>query len=167
MTQGLPSSPEMIINLEWADYEPHYSALESPVLSQANIEQWLMDWGQVSSYLDEQYTRLYVATTQNTENKEIEQRFQHFLDVVQPAARAADQKLKQKLLESGLQPAGFHVALQRLRAESDIFSEPNLALLGEEQKLGTEYNKIIGAQTVLWEGQEGPSAWTTILLRRS
>ena len=41
-----------------------------------------------------------------------------------------------------------------MRAEVEIFQEDNLPLLTQELKLGNEYNKIIGAQTVTWEGEE-------------
>ena len=67
---------------------------------------------------------------------------------------AAEQALKQKLLASGLEPEGFAIPLRNMRAEADLFREENLPLLAEENKLRTEYDKIIGAQTVTWEGQE-------------
>ena len=41
-----------------------------------------------------------------------------------------------------------------MRAEAALFREANLPLLVENRKLGSQYNKIIGAQTVSWEGQE-------------
>ena len=66
---------------------------------------------------------------------------------------AAEQELKQKLLESGLEPAGFEIPLRNMRAEAALFREANLPLLVENRKLGSQYNKISGAQTVQWEGQ--------------
>jgi len=41
-----------------------------------------------------------------------------------------------------------------MRAEADLFRESNLSLLAEQQKLCIEYDKIFGAQTVQWEGEE-------------
>ena len=41
-----------------------------------------------------------------------------------------------------------------MRAESELFREANLPLLTEELKLNTEYEKLIGAQTVEWDGKE-------------
>jgi len=41
-----------------------------------------------------------------------------------------------------------------LRSEAAIFHPDNLPLLSQEMKLSAEYDKIIGAQTVMWEGQE-------------
>ena len=86
--------------------------------------------------------------------KYAEKRFANFFDTIFPNAQAHEQKLKLKLLESKLEPAGFEIQLRNYRSEVENFREENLTLLGEEQKLGTEYDKVTGAQTVDWEGTE-------------
>ncbi len=98
--------------------------------------------------------RLSLANTLNTAEAEAEQRYLTFLSDVFPHVQAAEQKLKQKLLESGLEPAGFEIPLRNMRAEAALFREINLPLLVEDRKLGTQYDKVVGAQTVQWEGQE-------------
>lgn len=154
MLKNLPSIPEAILAMEWVDYEPHFKSLQSTQLTSENINDWLLDWSALADRLDEQYTRLYVATTQVTNAQEIEKRFNHFVESIQPQARTGEQKLKEKLLTSGLQPLTFKMGMKKLRAEADIFSEANLELLVEEQKLNAEYNRIQGSQTILWEGEE-------------
>jgi len=154
MIKNLPSTPNAILEMEWIDYEPHFKALQSTQLTSENINDWLLGWSALADRLDEQYTRLFVATTQFTNDEEIEKRFNHFVEAVQPQARTEEQKLKEKLLASGLQPENFRMGLKKMRAEADIFNKANLELLVEEQKLNAEYNKILGSQTVLWEGEE-------------
>jgi oligoendopeptidase F len=154
MIKNLPSTPDAILEMEWGDYEPHFKALQLTQLTSENINDWLLGWSALADRLDEQYTRLFVATTQFTNDEGIEKRFNHFVESVQPQARTEEQKLKEKLLASGLQPENFKMGLKKMRAEADIFREENLELLVEEQKLNAEYNKILGAQTVLWEGEE-------------
>ncbi len=44
--------------------------------------------------------------------------------------------------------------LLRMRTEEELFREENLPIMVEEHKLSMEYDKIIGAQTVQWEGKE-------------
>jgi oligoendopeptidase F len=151
---NLPSTPEALLVMEWADYEPHFKALQSSQLTSENVNEWLLGWSALADRLDEQYTRLYVATTQFTNDEGLEKRFNHFVESVQPQARTEEQKLKEKLLTSGLQPASFKMGLKKMRAEADIFREANLELLVEEQKLNAEYNRLIGSQIVLWEGEE-------------
>jgi oligoendopeptidase F len=140
--------------MEWSDYEMYFKDLQTRDLTSSNLDEWLIDWSAIADHLDEQYTRLFVATTQYTNDEEIEKRFNHFIESVQPQARVEEQKLKEKLLASGLESPHFKMGLKKMRAEADIFREANLDLLVEEQKLNAEYNKIIGSQTVLWEGEE-------------
>jgi oligoendopeptidase F len=64
--------------------------------------------------------------------------------------------LKQKLLASALTPKGFEIPLLKLRADADLYREENLSLLAQEQKLSAEYDRIVGAQTVRWHGEELP-----------
>lgn len=98
--------------------------------------------------------RRYVAMTTNTADEEAERHYRQFLDEIFPASEAAEQRLKARLLASGLQPEGFAVPLRNLRAEADLFREANLPLLSDEKKLCSEFDKLIGAQTVQWEGAE-------------
>jgi oligoendopeptidase F len=92
--------------------------------------------------------------TVDTTDAMASRRYESFLDEIFPKAREVDQELKKKLLASGLEPAGLEVPLRNMRAEVELFRQDNLPLLGEDLKLGAEYDRIIGAQTVEWEGQE-------------
>ena len=152
--QSLPTDATSILALTWNDYEPHYKDLEARELNEETIQTWLDDWSTLASTVDEHYWRLYIATTVNTADKESEDQFNHYIEEIQSAAKTAEQKMKDKILSSGISPKEFETGLRRIQAESEIFREENLPLLAEEQKLVTEYNKIIGALTVLWEGEE-------------
>jgi oligoendopeptidase F len=65
-----------------------------------------------------------------------------------------EQKMKEKLLRSELTPAGFENAMRDIQNEAEIFREANVPLVTEERNLSLEYNQIVGAQTVVWEGEE-------------
>jgi oligoendopeptidase F len=152
--QSLPTDAKSILKLAWSDYEPYYKELEARELSKENIESWLNDWSTLAATADEHYWRLYIATTVNTADKETEDQFNQYIEEIQPAVKTAEQQLKAKLLASGLSPKGFETGLRRIQAEAEIFSEENLPLLAEEQRLVTEYNKLRGSLTVLWDGEE-------------
>ncbi len=118
------------------------------------MDAWLADWSSVGERIEEMYARLSVATSVNTADKEAEERMNKFLDGIFPNVMAAEQKLKEKLLASQLEPKGFEIPLRNMRAEADLFRASNLPLLAEQQKLAIQYDKIYGAQTVQWEGEE-------------
>jgi oligoendopeptidase F len=154
MLKNLPSTPEALIDWTWPEIEPHYKDLEARPLKKANAAEWLADWTRLGEKLDEMYARFWVATSINTADKEADERMNKFLDAIFPPAMAAEQKLKEKLLASKLKPKGFEIPLRNMVAEADLFRESNLPLLADQQKLVIEFDKIYGAQTVKWEGEE-------------
>lgn len=154
MFDTLPPSAQAALDWDWPRFAPYFENLRDRPLDAASVAGWLADWTKVGELLHELYARLYVATTVNTADTDAQQRFHAFLEEVIEPAQAAEQQLKEKLLASGLEPAGFEVALRNMRAEAALFREENLPLFTQEQKLNNEYDQIIGAQTVEWDGEE-------------
>jgi oligoendopeptidase F len=145
---------EQFMSLSWDQIELYYQELETRPIDSDTAREWLSDWTRLSELVNETEARLYIDTTLDTTNQVSEKRYHTFLEELQPSLKAADQVLKEKLLLSDLQPEGFEIPLRNLRAEADLFREANLPLLAEEKKLASEYSRIIGVQTVEWEGQE-------------
>ena len=154
MFRSLPPNTETLMQWGWKDFQDYYQELNNRSLNAGSLVEWIIDWSRLSECLDELYNRLYVATTQNTANAAAENRLHTFLDQVFPPAMAAEQALKEKLLASRLEPDGFAIPLRNMRTEAALFRQANLPLLAEEQKMAGEYDKIIGAQTLPWEGKE-------------
>ena len=111
---SLPTDAKSIFAMKWQDYAPYYHDLEARPLAANTLDAWLDDWSALVSCIDEQFTRLQVLTTQYTADEALQKEFNAFLDEVQPAAKSADQKIKQKLLATGLSPNGFEVALKKM-----------------------------------------------------
>ena len=156
---------EKLIELDWAQLEPHYAALEKADLSKVTITSWLRNWTKVSDVRDELYNRLYVATSVNTADAAAQKRFDYFMEKTYPQVMAAEQNLKEKLLTSGLVVEGFEIPLRNMRAEADIFRQANLPLLVEEEKLGIAHDQVMGAQTVKWQGKEKTVRHMEVVLR--
>ena len=154
MLKNLPSTPEGLIAWSWPEIAPWYQELASRSITASNVQAWLADWSGIGERVEELHARLSVATSINTADKAAEERMNLFLDYIFPNALAAEQKLKEKLLASRLEPPGFELPLRKMRAEADLFQSANLPLLAEQQKLAIRYDRIFGAQTVNWEGEE-------------
>src|SRR5579871_5962762 len=154
MLSNLPTTSDELKGKSWADLQPFYDELEKRTLTAESISEWLADFSQLSDLVDEYGDRAFVATTRDTTDAEADQRYKAYVEGIEPPKQAANQRLKLKLLNSGFVPAGLEVALRNLRAEVDLFREANLPLLAEETKLRIEQNKITGAQSVNWNGQE-------------
>ncbi|HEX9092153.1 MAG TPA: M3 family metallopeptidase, partial [Anaerolineales bacterium] len=161
----LPKDPQVFMQWNWSQFEPYFEDLSRQALSSGNLDDWVMEWSDLSRIISEMNVRLLVATTVNTADQEAKQRFNTFLDQVFTPAQVNNQVLKRKLLESGLQPEGFEIPLRNMQVEAEIYRKENLPLLTEEKKLVNEYDEIIGAQTVEWEGKEvTPTQLQTVYL---
>jgi oligoendopeptidase F len=154
MWSALPTSPDDLLNWQWSQIEPYYEDLAAQEITPGNIAGWLANWAEINNRIHEILQRLYVAITVDTTDQDSEYRHSQFLEDILAPSRSADQRLKEKLLGSGLEPAGFEIQLRNMRTEASLYRKANLPLLSEELKLAAEYDKIIGDQTVNWRGQE-------------
>jgi oligoendopeptidase F len=164
MFDALPKTAHEVMNWSWAQFESYYTDLQNRTLTAENVDQWLADWTRVGELLSEMATRLEVATTVDTTDTAAEAAFNSYLDHIHPPYSSAQQALKEKLLASGLEPKGFEIPLKHMRAEAAIFREANVPLQAQIAKLSMEYDRIAGAQSVRWNGEEKTLAQAYALL---
>jgi len=154
MISDLPKTSQEFMQLPWTSIQSFYDELANRPLSADTVERWLLDWTALHQLWDESYWRLYVAVTVDTTDQEAERRYNAFLDDIYTQAQEADQRLKEVLLASGLRPPGFDMPLRNMQAEARLFRPANLPLLASELKLGNDYERIMGTQTIEWDGVE-------------
>ena len=152
--KSLPRRAEDLFDWKWENLAPYYAELSQRPLREDSTETWLSDWTRVSSLAGEALEKLHVATTLDTTDKESEGRYHAFMEELLPPLEAAEQELRRRLLDSGFTRDDLEVPLKGLRTDAELYREENVPLLVEEQKLDSEYARIIGAQTVTWEGTE-------------
>lgn len=154
MFQTLPKTIEAFKALTWEEITPFYDALAERPLTDETIEKWLADWAMLRNLLAETYARYRVKNTQDTTDDALEERMQNYLKSIYMPAQKRNNDLTKKLLASKLVVPGMELPLRKMQAEAELFSEENLALFTEEVKLSSQFNRIIGTQTVEWEGDE-------------
>lgn len=154
MFENLPQTTDTIMDWPWEKFAPYYADLEQRDLNADTVEAWLMDWTRVNELVHEMGSRLSVANDQDTTNETAESAYKAYLDNIRPHFIAADQRLKEKLLASELEPAQMEIPLRNLRAEADLFREANIPLLTQESKLGMEYDQTVARQSITWQGEE-------------
>lgn len=161
MLNSSPLTIEQIMAFSWEDIKPRYHELAIREIGELTIGEWLRDWSKLIDLVFERYARLNVALSIDTSSEPAEKQFNQFLEEIHSPSQSANQILKEKLLSSGFQPDGLNIPIKKMRAEAEIFSEKNLPLLVEDRKFASEYNKIIGKQSVQLKGKE----YTTQQLR--
>jgi oligoendopeptidase F len=135
MSATLPDDPLIALSWTWEDYKPFYDELLAYELDASNVEEWLRKWNRIADLAQEAISRLHVNANRDTSNKEAEQAMLTWFGTIYPALMAVDQPLRQKLLDSGLEPEGFAIPLRNMRAEAALFREANLPLLSEETQV--------------------------------
>jgi oligoendopeptidase F len=154
MFSQLPDQAFEFMEWPWSQIESFFQELLETPLNRKNLDGWLKQWSHLYLLFKETQFRLELETTRDTTDQLAEQRYKHFLDEIYPRFNGSNQIIKDKFLAYGIEPSGFDIALRNMRAEVELFREENLPLLSDELNLATEYDKISGAQTVIWEGEE-------------
>ena len=153
MFDSLPRTSEEFQKFEWEAVEPFFVDLLKRPLTQSTVAKWLADWGVVKNLILETFARLRVATTADSTDKIAKVDLEQFLNTIFTPAEKQNNQLINKLLKSNLSVPGMALPLQKMKSEADLFSDENLTLFTEEINLASQYNQIVGTQTVDWEGE--------------
>src|SRR5574341_1536972 len=70
MLSPLPKTAHEFMTWSWAQVEPYFKELESRPLTPQDAPEWLADWTQLSDLINETHSRLNVATSVDTTDKE-------------------------------------------------------------------------------------------------
>src|ERR1019366_4603513 len=77
--------PAQIDLSDFNQIEPLYrTLLERPLNSALEIEQWLLDFSELSAAIDEFGSRRYIDKSCHTDDAEIEKRFMYFVEHIEP-----------------------------------------------------------------------------------
>ena len=146
---------------DWAAVAPLFDRLEERApgcASVADLEQWLRDAGELSSALDEERARRYIAKTCHTDNAEAEKAYLQFVEVIDPSLKPRQFTLAELFLKHPLRdrlPRERYEVFDRATAlQVELYRPENIPLETEEAKVGNEYNKLSGSLTVQFRGEE-------------
>jgi oligoendopeptidase F len=146
---------------EWPQIAPLFDQLEARMAqakSVADLEKWLLDWSELSAALDEEASRRNIAMTCHTDNAEAEKAYLYFVEHVEPQLKPRQFALEQLYVahpqRKNLSRPRYAVFDRDVANHVQLFRPENVALETEEAKLGQQYQKLIGAQTVNFRGEE-------------
>jgi oligoendopeptidase F len=153
---------------DWPQIAPLFDQLERRAVEATNaaaLEQWLLDWSELNAALDEEASRRYIAMTCHTDNADAEKAYLHFVEHVEPQLKPRQFALEQiyVAVRAGLaNSAEQELTLKRryevfdrdVKNHVELFRPENVALETEDAKLCQQYQKLIGAQTVNFRGEE-------------
>ena len=144
-----------------AQIDPLFDRLESAAdecQTVSELEQWLLDWGELSAALGEESSRRYIAMTCHTEDSEVEKAYLHFVETIEPRIKPrqfllAKIYVKHPLREKMPKPR-YEIFDRDAQVAVELFREENVPLETDEARLGQQYQKLSGSLTVLFRGEE-------------
>jgi oligoendopeptidase F len=151
--------PKLVDFSSWVKIQPFFVELEGRRLeTKADLEAWIADRGELMDVINEEGSLRYIQMTCDTENKELEKAYFHFLEEISENVKAADDRLKRQFLtspaRSQLDRKRFFIMDRSFQNDVDLFRDENIPLETEESKLSQSYQKIMGSLTVEFEGKE-------------
>ncbi|MCP4590569.1 MAG: M3 family oligoendopeptidase [bacterium] len=157
---------------EWTVIEPYFEELEGRTLDTVQaLNQWTLDCSELEAAIDQIGVDRYVRMTCQTDDPEREQAYLEFIESITPRCEPRWQALRIKYASCPhareLPTARFAVYDRSMRNQVELFRDENVPLQVEEAKLCQQYQKISGAQTVGFEGDERTLQQMDLYLERT
>lgn len=124
----------------------------------SSFEKWLRDLSELEAVISEDACWRQIKMTCDTENKELEERFNFFMLEIQPHIQLWSDKLNRKLVDcpftTQLDAKKYFTFLRSIRKQIDLFREANIPVIAELNVLQQQFGVIAGKMTVTVNGQE-------------
>ncbi|NUN97170.1 MAG: M3 family oligoendopeptidase [Candidatus Omnitrophica bacterium] len=144
---------------DWDQIAPLLAQLEErPLGDSPGFERWLLDLSELQAVIWEEGSRRYIAMTCHTDDESHERRYLEFIEKIEPRLKPVWDRLNRKALAARGLISGdgerYSVFLRAIENEVKLFRENNVPLQTEDEKLRQQYQKICGAMTVQFRGEE-------------
>src|SRR5687767_15911130 len=118
----------------WDGLKPFFdNLLERKIDSTADLRNWFHDRSELESVIGEDLAWRYINMTCYTENEEYRNRYQDFIENIQPQIAPVSDKLNKKAAASPFindlaTVAGYDLMIRNLKKDIEIFREENVPL---------------------------------------
>ncbi|MGE3309693.1 MAG: M3 family oligoendopeptidase [Limisphaerales bacterium] len=153
--------PDLVVWEDWSSIEPLLDRLEArlgTLTTEAELEAWLVDWGEFTAGLNEASSKRYIAMTCHTNDAEAEKAYLQFVEEIEPRLKPRQFTLEKRYLDHPLRarlPVARYEMLDRFTSvHVDLYREENVPLETEEARLGQQYQKLSGSLSVKFRGEE-------------
>ena len=154
--QWLPADFEFAA---WERIEPWFRRLlDRPLGSAQDLEQWLRDVGELNAAVGQEGVERYIAMSCQTDDPESEAAHLAFVREIEPKLKPLQNEIRAKYLDSPFRselPAGRYRVFDRAQENRRaLYRVANIPRETELAELDQQYQKIVGAMTVLYQGEE-------------
>ena len=143
----------------WELIEPWYQKLlYREIQTPTDLEEWLRDAGELNGVVGQEGAERYVAMTCQTDDPKREAAYLEFVRDIEPRLKPYLNEVRAKYLDSphraGL-PADVYAVFDRAQAvRRELYREANVPRETELAELEQQYQKVVGAMSVTFRGEE-------------
>lgn len=143
----------------WELLKPYFDELQNRNISSANeLETWLKDYSELSAVVSEDMAWRYIKMTCDTANTELRDRFNDFVQNIEPNLASVSNELNKKIIASPyreqLKKTGYDIYFRGIKNSIDLFREENIPLNTKLQELEQQFGEINGAQSIEHNGEK-------------
>lgn len=157
----------------WETLKPWFDNLaDRPILSADDLRKWLRDRSELESAISEDLGWRYIKMTCYTEDKALLERYQDFVENIQPKIAPVSDQLNRKVADSPFlgqlaKEEGYAILIRNLKKDIEIFREENVPLFTDINLESQKYAQLNGAMTIAWKGQELTLQQASVLLQET
>ena len=143
----------------WEQIEPWYGKLmDEPIKSASDLERWISAAGELNAAVGQVGVERYIAMTCQTDDPEREAAYLEFVREIEPKLKPIHNAIRSRYLDSPyraeLPRERYFVFDRALENRRSLFRDANIPRETELAELEQQYQKIIGAMSVTYRGQE-------------
>ncbi|MCK9206878.1 MAG: M3 family oligoendopeptidase [Salinivirgaceae bacterium] len=135
-----------------------YNLLERPLDSPKSVWQWMLDWSELESILNEEMGWRYIRMNCDTSDDHLASRFEKFVTEIEPQISLVTHRLNQKFNTPETQllvdKSKLFTVIREIRKDLELFREANVPLEAELQLKEQEYGQIVSKMMVWYHDQE-------------
>lgn len=156
----------------WEVLEPYFENLKNREINNVtDLENWLLDRSELDAVLEEDMAWRYILMNIDTKDAEKQERFQQFVQDIQPKISPFENIFNKKLYDcpyiDELDTALYAVYLRGVKKAIELFREENIPLHTEQSTIEQEYGAIAAALLVEMDGKTMTLQQAAVYLKKS
>lgn len=148
--------PSMFTDATWGEILPLYDELATASLTLDSVDGWLQRWSRLDEAVMEAHNQAGIDYTADTTDPAKEAAYVRFTSDIGPKLEEQQVRLGARLLDLDLDRPEFATTLRRFRNQQELFRAENVARSARVEQLNAEYQKVTGAMTAEWDGEQLP-----------
>ena len=151
--------PESFAISNWAELQPFCdNLLQRKWQNAEEFSAWLKDLSELEAVFSEDLAWRYIRFTCHTTNKELQDRYEYFVNEIEPPAAKLFNQLHERIADSpflkDLDDALYGIYKKLILNELKMFREENIPIFSQISTKSQEYGQIAGAQTIIVDEKE-------------